>query len=52
LTPFSLYGIDFPYEVPVVFPYLLVIVVLALSGRSNVMAPAVLGKPYYRELRD
>jgi hypothetical protein len=25
---------------------------LALSGRSNVMAPAVLGKPYYRKLRD
>lgn len=48
----QVYGIDFPYEVAVVFPYLLVIVVLALSGRSNVMAPAVLGKPYYRELRD
>jgi simple sugar transport system permease protein len=48
----QVYGIDFPYEVAVVFPYLLVIVVLALSGRSNVMAPAVRGKPYYRELRD
>jgi len=48
----QVYGIDFPYEVAVVFPYLLVIVVLALSGRSNIMAPAVLGKPYYRELRD
>ncbi|MCP4341166.1 MAG: ABC transporter permease [Desulfobulbaceae bacterium] len=48
----QVYGIDFPYEIAVVFPYLLVIVVLALSGRSNVMAPAVLGKPYYRELRD
>ena len=46
------YGIDFPYEVAVVFPYLLVIVVLALSGKSNVMAPAVLGRPYYREQRD
>jgi simple sugar transport system permease protein len=48
----QVYGIDFPYEVAVVFPYLLVIVVLAMSGRSNIMAPAVLGKPYYRELRD
>ena len=48
----QVYGIAFPYEVAVVFPYLLVIVVLALSGRSNIMAPAVLGKPYYRELRD
>lgn len=48
----QVYGIDFPYEVAVVFPYLLVIVVLALSGRSNVMAPAMLGKAYYRELRD
>jgi simple sugar transport system permease protein len=48
----QVYGIDFPYEVAVVFPYLLVIVVLAFSGRSKSMAPAVLGKPYYRELRD
>ncbi len=48
----QVYGIDFPYEVAVVFPYLLVIVVLAFSGRSNIMAPAALGKPYYRELRD
>ena len=48
----QVYGIDFPYEVAVVFPYLLVIVVLAFSGRSNIMAPAAPGKPYYRELRD
>ena len=48
----QVYGIEFPYEVAVVFPYLLVIVVLALSGRSNIMAPSVLGRPYYREQRD
>jgi len=48
----QVYGIDFPYEIAVVFPYLLVIVVLAFSGRSNMMAPAALGKPYYRESRD
>jgi len=48
----QVYGIDFPYEVAVVFPYLLVIVVLAISGRSNIMAPTVLGRPYYREQRD
>lgn len=48
----QVYGIDFPYEIAVVFPYLLVIVVLALSGKSNIMAPAVLGRPYYREQRD
>jgi ABC-type uncharacterized transport system permease subunit len=48
----QVYGIEFPYEVAVVFPYLLVIVVLAFSGRSNIMAPTALGKPYFRELRD
>jgi len=48
----QVYGIDFPYEIAVVFPYLLVIVVLALSGKSNIMAPAVLGRAYYREQRD
>lgn len=48
----QVYGIDFPYEVAVVFPYILVIIVLAFSGKSKIMAPAVLGKPYYRELRD
>lgn len=48
----QVYGIDFPYEIAVVFPYLLVIVVLAVSGKSNIMAPAVLGRPYYREQRD
>jgi simple sugar transport system permease protein len=48
----QVYGIDFPYEIAVVFPYLLVIVVLALSGRSNIMAPTMLGRPYYREQRD
>lgn len=48
----QVYGIDFPYEVAVVFPYILVIIVLAFSGRSKIMTPTVLGKPYYRELRD
>ena len=47
----QVYGIDFPYELAVVFPYVLVIVVLALSYKSRSLGPAALGKPYEREFR-
>ncbi|MBF0277334.1 MAG: ABC transporter permease [SAR324 cluster bacterium] len=48
----QVYGIDFPYEIAVMFPYILVIAVLAISGSSRIMAPTMLGRPYYREQRD
>ena len=44
-------GIKFPYEFAVMFPYALVIVVLALSRNSSIRGPAELGKPYDREKR-
>lgn len=44
-------GIKFPYELAVMLPYVLVIVVLALARKSRVLGPAALGKPYDRELR-
>ncbi|MCX7023173.1 MAG: ABC transporter permease [Spirochaetes bacterium] len=44
-------GIDFPYEFAVMLPYVLVIVVLALSGKSKMASPTDLGKPYNREQR-
>ncbi|HEX7624959.1 MAG TPA: ABC transporter permease [Anaeromyxobacteraceae bacterium] len=44
-------GIKFPYELAVMLPYVLVIVVLAIARRSRVLGPAALGKPYDRELR-
>jgi simple sugar transport system permease protein len=44
-------GIHFPYELAVMFPYLLVIVVLALARRSRTLGPAALGRPYDREQR-
>jgi general nucleoside transport system permease protein len=44
-------GIKFPYEFAVMLPYVLVIVVLALTRRSRTLAPAALGKAYDRELR-
>jgi ABC-type uncharacterized transport system permease subunit len=47
----QVYGINFPYELAVVFPYLLVIIVLALSYKSRTLGPAALGKPYEREFR-
>ncbi len=47
----QVYGINFPYELAVVFPYVLVIVVLALSYKSRTLGPAALGKPYEREFR-
>ncbi|MCP4398649.1 MAG: ABC transporter permease, partial [bacterium] len=47
----QVYGINFPYEFAVVFPYLLVIIVLALSYKSKNLGPSALGKPYEREFR-
>jgi ABC-type uncharacterized transport system permease subunit len=44
-------GIKFPYEFAVMFPYVLVIVVLALARRARNLGPAALGKPYDREVR-
>ena len=47
----QVYGINFPYELAVVFPYLLVIIVLALSYKARNLGPAALGRPYEREFR-
>lgn len=44
-------GIKFPYEFAVMLPYVLVIVVLALTRSSTVRGPAELGKAYDREKR-
>jgi simple sugar transport system permease protein len=47
----QVYGINFPYELAVIFPYVLVIVVLALSYKSKNLGLTALGKPYEREFR-
>ena len=47
----QVYGINFPYEFAVVFPYVLVIIVLALSHKSKDSGPTALGIPYEREFR-
>lgn len=49
----QVYGIDFPYELALIIPYVLVIAVLALScaGGRKRPEPMALGKPYYREYR-
>lgn len=48
----QVYGINFPYELALIIPYVLVIAVLALSrGERKRPEPAALGKPYYREYR-
>ena len=47
----QVYGIDVPYELAVVFPYFLVIAVLALSYKLKNSGPAALGIPYEREFR-
>ncbi|MCF4114665.1 MULTISPECIES: ABC transporter permease [Dethiosulfovibrio] len=47
----QVYGFSFPYELAVVFPYLLVICCLAFSFKSKDSGPAALGKPYDREFR-
>ncbi len=41
-------GVDLPYEVLLALPYLVTILVLALTGR-NAAYPKALLKPYYRE---
>ncbi len=44
-------GIKFPYEFAVMFPYALVIVVLAVVRKARVIGPSELGKPFNREQR-
>ena len=44
-------GINFPYEFAVMLPYVLVILVLALSRKNHHLSPAALGKPFNREMR-
>ena len=45
------YGIKFPYELALIVPYVLVILVLALSPNRRRVEPAALGKAYDRENR-
>ncbi|MDA3938158.1 MAG: ABC transporter permease [Spirochaetia bacterium] len=47
----QVYGINFPYEIAVIIPYILVIVVLAFTWKSQSLGPLALGKPYDREFR-
>lgn len=47
----QVYGIKFPYELAVIIPYVLVIVVLAFSSKTKHLAPEDLGNPYDRESR-
>ena len=47
----QVYGIDFPYEIAVATPYVLVILVLALTYKGRSLGPLALGKPYNREFR-
>ncbi len=44
-------GIPIPYEFAVMLPYVLVIIVLALSRKSQHLSPLALGKPFDRENR-
>ncbi len=44
-------GISFPYELAVMLPYVLVIVVLSFTSRNQITAPSALGKPFNREIR-
>ena len=44
-------GISFPYELAVMLPYVLVIVVLSFTSRNQTTAPTSLGKPFNREMR-
>ena len=44
-------GISFPYELAVMLPYVLVIVVLSFTSRNQTRAPTALGKPFNREIR-
>lgn len=40
--------VGIPYEIPVMLPYIVTIVVLALSTRGRVMGPTALTKPFIR----
>lgn len=44
-------GINFPYELLVMLPYAMVIVVLSFTSRNDMMAPSALGKSFNREIR-
>lgn len=44
-------GINFPYELAVMFPYILVIAVLAFSREESLLGPSALGTPFDREIR-
>lgn len=44
-------GIDLPYEFFVMLPYIVVIVVLAFTSKTQKTGPAALGKPFNREMR-
>jgi simple sugar transport system permease protein len=44
-------GINFPYELAVMLPYIMVIGVLAFSRKNQHISPAALGKPFNREMR-
>ena len=44
-------GISFPYELAVMLPYVLVIVVLSFTSRNQTTSPTALGKPFNREIR-
>ena len=41
----------FPYEFLVMLPYVLVVLVLVFVGKSKHVGPAMLGKPFNREMR-
>ena len=44
-------GINFPYEFAVMFPYVLVIAVLAFNREQSFLGPTALGLPFDREIR-
>lgn len=44
-------GVNFPYELLVILPYVLVIVVLAFTSKNDKSSPSALGKPFDREIR-
>lgn len=48
----QVYGVtSFPYEFLIMLPYVLVILVLAIAAKKQHVGPAVLGKPFDREMR-
>lgn len=44
-------GVSFPYELLVILPYVLVIVVLSFTSKNDKASPTNLGKPFNREIR-